>query len=160
MKSESIEINFLIADDISELNDYQENLVLKAIEATKKAYAPYSNFPVGAAILTTEGEIFLGNNQENVSFPAGTCAERTVLHYFKANYPEKVIKSIAITASNSTSISPISPCGICRQVLTETEREQSAIIEVMLHKINGETLIFSSAQLLLPFAFEESLKKI
>lgn len=143
-------------DTINELSEQEQILVQKAIEIAHKSYSIYSNFPVGAAALMDDGQIFCGNNQENLSYPAGNCAERTLLNYVHANFPDKKFKTIAITATNSTSTQPVTPCGICRQVLCEMETVQNEPLRVLLHKIDGPTLAFQTTKDLLPFAFEEA----
>ncbi|MCD8539769.1 MAG: cytidine deaminase, partial [Leadbetterella sp.] len=94
--------------------------------------------------------------QENLSYPAGTCAERTVLNYVKANFPESMIVALAVTAPGSTSAHPVTPCGICRQVITEMESLQTVPIRILLHKTEGTTYLFENAGGLLPLAFEEA----
>ncbi len=144
--------------EFTSLNDLAEadvNLISKAIEIAKKSYSPYSKFPVGAAVLLDNGEVFAGNNQENIAYPSGTCAERTVLNYVHANYPNHKIKVIAITALASSSSIPVTPCGFCRQVLVEMEQHQGEQIKVILHKIDGTSYVFESALSLLPLAFED-----
>lgn len=155
MKIKSINLIYEEFAHTSELESADTTLVEKAVEMTTKSYSPYSKFPVGAAVLLDDGRIFGGNNQENLSYPAGTCAERSVIHYVKANFPENEIVALAVTASASTSARPVTPCGICRQVITETERLQKAPIRLLLHKMGGATYLFQSAQILLPLAFEE-----
>lgn len=119
-------------------------LVARALEAAQDAYAPFSKFGVGAAVLLDDGQIFTGNNQENAAFPAGICAERSVIAYIHANYPLLKIRTIAITAS---------PCGICRQVLLESEKRAGPPIRVLL--INKEVVLeFKSVKDLLPFGFD------
>jgi cytidine deaminase len=142
MKKKIIKISY---DDCASLNDLSEidvKLIEKAIEIAKKSYSPYSNFPVGAAVLLDSGEIFMGNNQENIAYPSGTCAERTVLNYVHANFPDNKIKVIAITALNTSVPIPVTPCGFCRQVLVELEQKQGEKIKVILHKIGGSTYVF------------------
>lgn len=155
MKLRTSTLTFEEYGTINELSSEDEQLVLKAIEIAKKSYSPYSKFPVGAAVLLDDGQILCGNNQENISFPAGTCAERTVLNFVNANFPDKKIRTIAITATNSTSVNPVTPCGICRQVIIEMETLQLEPIRVLLHKIDGVTYAFNTSKDLLPLAFEE-----
>lgn len=159
MQNKKIEITYNQFENLTELEVSDQNLIEKALDACKNAYAPYSNFPVGAAVLLDSGEIFIGNNQENISFPAGTCAERTLLNFIHANFPEKKILTMAITATNSHSHSPVTPCGVCRQVMVEMEREQESDYRVLLHKPGGSTIEFTGAHQLLPLAFEDKLKK-
>lgn len=96
-----------------------EKLILKAIEAAKNSYSPYSKFKVGAALLTNDNEIFLGCNIENSSFSLTNCAERTAI--FKAiSEGKKDFKAIAIMGSATDTFSEYcTPCGACRQVLAE-----------------------------------------
>jgi cytidine deaminase len=155
MKVRTTTLLFEEYDHIDELSAKNKELVNRAIHIATQSYSPYSKFPVGAAVLLDDGQIFCGNNQENISFPAGTCAERTVLNFVKANFPDKKILSIAITATNSTSYNPVTPCGICRQVIVEMETLQMKPIQVLLHKINGCTYVFENSKALLPLAFEE-----
>jgi cytidine deaminase len=160
MTKKIINLEYSVIESLDELDVIEVKLVEKAIEIAGKSYSPYSSFPVGAAVLLDNGEIFAGNNQENIAYPSGTCAERTVLNYVHGNFPENKIKAIAITALKSTSCTPITPCGFCRQVIVEMEHNQAEAIKVILHKIAGSTYIFASSLSLLPLAFEEvELKK-
>lgn len=160
MNKKSIQIEFTEFDSINALSDNDKLLIDKAIDIAKKSYSPYSRFPVGAAVQLDSGEIFAGNNQENIAYPSGTCAERTVLNYVHGNFPDQIIKTIAITALNSSSMIPITPCGFCRQVIVEMEQSQHSPIKVILHKIGGATYIFEKANALLPLAFEDAVLKI
>lgn len=156
MKKQQIKLDFLEYDAGDPLEASDQLLVEKAISIAKKSYSPYSRFPVGAAIQLDNGEIFAGNNQENIAFPSGTCAERTVLNYVHANYPNNKIEAIAITALVSDSNVPITPCGFCRQVIVEMEQHQGSPIKVILHKIAGATYVFDAAHALLPLAFKDN----
>lgn len=160
MNKKTISIEYTEFTSLHELEGTDVNLINQAIAIAKKSYSPYSKFPVGAAVLLDNGQVFAGNNQENVSYPASTCAERTVLNYVHGNFPHNKIQVIAITALQSTSPIPVTACGFCRQVLVEMERQQGERIKVILHKIDGRTYVFDSALALLPLAFEEAhLKK-
>lgn len=160
MIKKNINIEFTEFSSFTELAETDVILINKAIDIAKKSYSPYSKFPVGAAVLLDNGEIFTGNNQENIAYPSGTCAERTVLNYVHGNFPNNKIKVIAITALAATSIIPISPCGFCRQVIVEMEMNQKEKIKVILHKIDGATYIFNSALSLLPLAFDDDYLKM
>lgn len=142
-------------DSLNELSTEIQLLVKKAYEVAENAYAPYSNFQVGAAVLLDDSTIVLGSNQENAAYPSGMCAERTALFYAGANFPTKKIKKIVIVSKGifSTVDDVLSPCGSCRQVLIESEKRQGDAIEVILVNQNNKTIQFSSAQNLLPFAF-------
>lgn len=160
MNKKSINLEYLEFTSLDELAETDVALINKAIDIAKKSYSPYSKFPVGAAVLLDNGDVFAGNNQENIAYPSGTCAERTVLNYVHGNFPQNKIKVIAITALAATSSIPITPCGFCRQVIVEMEMNQKEKIKVILHKIHGSTYVFESALSLLPLAFEDnSLKK-
>ena len=159
MNKKSINVEYSEFTSLNELEEKDVVLINKAIEIAKKSYSPYSKFPVGAAVLLDNGEIFTGNNQENIAYPSGTCAERTVLNYVHGNFPDNKIKVIAVTALAATSNIPISPCGFCRQVIVEMEMNQKEKIKVILHKMGGSTYVFDSALSLLPLAFEDSYLK-
>ena len=137
-----------------ELDDVSRDLYQAAQAAARKAYAPYSHFQVGAALLLNNGELISGSNQENASYPAGCCAERTSIFYAGANHPEAIVTRIAIVAFNPQGqVEQISPCGICRQVLLETEQRQGAPISVWLFGREA-VYCFHSAASLLPMGFE------
>lgn len=159
MKKKSIHVEFVEFENINDLSDKDKFLIDKAIEIAKKSYSPYSKFPVGAALQLDNDEIYAGNNQENIAYPSGTCAERTVLNYVHGNFPNQIIKTIAITALNSSSLVPITPCGFCRQVIVEMEKSQHSPIKVILHKIGGATYVFEAAVSLLPLAFDDDVLK-
>lgn len=102
-----------------------------ALEAAQKAYAPYSHFQVGAALLLDDGTLLTGNNQENSSYPLSMCAERVVIDYALANFPERKILRIAIASPSTEQI--LTPCGGCRQVLAEAVKRQNGTqIEVIM----------------------------
>lgn len=133
---------------------YRE-LVERAKQQALTAYAPYSHFKVGAAVLLDNGEIITGSNQENAAYPSGICAERTVLFYANARYPQTSVQAIAIAAYNEGHylMQPISPCGACRQVMLETEQRYGGRpIDVLLY---GEEAVYliKGAEALLPFSF-------
>ena len=143
------------------LSKIELELLIKAEEILKTAYAPYSKFNVGASLLLEDGSYVVGSNQENASFPCGICAERVALFATKANNPHLKIKKIAITTKSEDFIieSPVAPCGMCRQVLLEYEEQQKEPIEILLF---NETKIikFNQAKDLLPLHFsEDRLKK-
>lgn len=156
MTPKSIQIDYSIYTSLDELADIDKTLITKAIAIAKKSYAPYSRFPVGAAVLLANGEIYGGNNQENMAFPSGTCAERTVLNYVHGNFPNVSICTLAITALRTMSLSPVTPCGFCRQVMVEMERLQPQKIRVLLHNIGGITYEFGAAADLLPLSFDDN----
>jgi cytidine deaminase len=149
----SISIEYTDYDSLEELKTSDKELLELAIEAAKKAYAPYSNFSVGAAIRLEDESTVIGSNQENVAYPSGLCAERVALFAAGANYPEKRIKTLAIYALKSIGGEQVSPCGSCRQVMAESEQKQREDIRVLLMNAEGNVRAFKSAADLLPLAF-------
>lgn len=149
------EINYERHDKSEGLSSVEQQLVLRARQAMVQAYAPYSKFKVGAAVLLEDGTIIQGNNQENIAYPSGLCAERVALFAAGATHSDKKVISIVITAEGdllkSTEI--VSPCGGCRQVMLETERRQQSKFRVILVGEHGAALVFHSAEDLLPLAF-------
>jgi len=141
----------------NELNPTQKALIDKAKEQVGKAYAPYSNFHVGAAVELENGEIFAGSNQENSAYPSGLCAERVAMFYANAQFPDVAVKTIAIAAfTNGIFLpEPITPCGSCRQVLLESEMRFEKDITILLY---GTKHIFQLENIrqLLPLCFEKS----
>jgi cytidine deaminase len=141
-----------------ELSDKELKMVDLAYSICEKAYAPYSKFQVGASILLSNGEIVSGNNQENIAYPSGLCAERVALFYAGANFPNHSIQTIVVVAKGD--LLPIdkilSPCGSCRQVMLESETRQNNVpIRVILVSQNERTIVFDSVYDLLPLAFGE-----
>ena len=157
MKKIHFDIDFASAA-VSELEAKEQELVRRAQDAAGRAYAPYSKFNVGACLLLDNGEMIEGNNQENASYPCGCCAERTALNYANSRYPDAKVEAIAITAFNGGRLvdEPITPCGICRQALFETEMKNRKNIRIIM---NGQkqTIVANSASALLPLAFDDSL---
>ncbi len=142
--------------DFSSLNSEEKDLVNRAKNSLEAAYAPYSGFLVGATVLLENGEIISGNNQENVAYPSGLCAERVAIFYAGAISPNVKIKTIAITAvSKKFEIKDvISPCGACRQAIAEYEVKQENDIRILLHHPDDSILIVNSVSDLLPFMFK------
>ncbi|WP_111307030.1 cytidine deaminase [Confluentibacter sediminis] len=159
MKELKIESIFQVYDDLSELPKEIFLLMNKAVETRNKAYAPYSKFRVGTALLLDNGEIITGNNQENVSYPSGLCAERTAIYYAGSQYPDSKILKMAITgaSSNQKTKSPISPCGACRQAIAEYEVKQESPIEIYFMGEIGPIMKSNSLQNLLPLVFDKAV---
>jgi cytidine deaminase len=139
----------------TELPVKEADLLEIAHEAAKHAYAPYSRFKVGAAVLLGNGHIVSGNNQENAVYPSGMCAERVALFYAAAQFPETPIAKIAITAigHEKSTNQPVPPCGSCRQALLEYEMKFGEPIEIIMAGEKGEVFIAKSAADLLPLSF-------
>ena len=142
--------------DLNELNDKEKQLVQAAKDATKNAYAPYSNFHVGAAALLDNGIIVKGNNQENAAYPSGLCAERVAIFHVGANYPDQKVLQMAIVARPADKdFIEAYPCGGCRQVLLEYQNKQKTPIELLMVQPNDQILKVNADQLL-PFGFDGS----
>jgi cytidine deaminase len=148
----------IFADEYEKLTDLSaddQKLILTARESSANAYAPYSKFRVGAAVLLANGEVIKGNNQENADFTDGLCAERVALFYAHAVYPDVAVVALAVTAKNLNGLipGPAQPCGSCRQVVVETESRFNHPIRLILD--GAETImVIEGADNLLPFAFK------
>jgi cytidine deaminase len=142
-------------DSVAGLPETDQQLIAAAREASEKAYAPYSKFNVGAAVLLANGEIIRGNNQENADFTDGLCAERVALFFAHATYPDVAVKALAVTAKNRGKLlaGPTQPCGSCRQVLIETESRFRQSIRLILDGAE-KIMVLDGADSLLPFAFK------
>lgn len=158
MKKIKVESDFTVYKSLEELPKEVKQLMLKAIEARRKAYAPYSQFFVGAAILLDNNEVVTGSNQENASYPSGLCAERTAIYYAGAKYPNVIIKAIAISAASQKhkTTNPVPPCGACRQTISEYEMKQNSPITIYFMGEEGEIMKSDSLENLLPFIFKKS----
>ncbi len=158
MRKQKISFELSVFDSLKELSQEEQKLMAAAVEARKDAYAPYSRFQVGAALLLGNGTIVIGNNQENASYPSGLCAERVALFQAGAKYPNIVIRSIAISATseNYEVEKPVAPCGNCRQSISEYEVKQKKPIELLMMGESGEVLKCSSVADILPLAFNNS----
>ena len=138
-----------------ELSAADALLLLKAREATRDAYAPYSRFKVGAAARLVNNEVITGTNQENASYPVGICAERTLLSVAGSLFPNVAIDTLAVSyhSERGTSDRPISPCGICRQSLQEFEQRTGRAMRIILSGQIGKVIVLEGSAILLPFAF-------
>jgi cytidine deaminase len=155
MNEKKFEFSYEVYKDSSELNEKDAWLLGEARTVTEQAYAPYSNFHVGAVAILENGEIVAGTNQENASYPVGICAERVLLGSVATLHPKIPIKSIAISYNSEEvkSDHPISPCGMCRQALLEYESRTAKPIRLILSGQEGKVFIIQTAGNLLPFAF-------
>ena len=162
MKENQIQIHYNTYQ-WEELSESYKNLMDQSIAAQQNAYAPYSNFKVGAAILLEDGTIFTGNNQENAAYPSGLCAERVAIFACSAQHPNVKIKMIAICAdSEKIDLNTVlAPCGACRQSMYEFEAKQNTQIKVLLKGVDNEVFEFLCVEDLLPMAFQcNGLKKV
>lgn len=161
MKKKELNILFEQYDSVNELKAEDSNLLKAAGEAANSAYAPYSGFRVGAAVLLENGIVVKGSNQENAAYPSGLCAERVALFSAASQYPGVKIKSIAVTAflKNKTTPQPASPCGDCRQVMAEYEHRYASDFRFIMIASENKILISPNVKSLLPFMFSsDSLK--
>jgi cytidine deaminase len=139
-----------------ELEVSYQHLISEAKKQVYKAYAPYSNFFVGSAVLLENGEVYVGSNQENAAYPSGLCAERVSLFYANAQRPDVAPKALAIAAYSKGEFlaTPISPCGSCLQVLLEAEMRFNSEITILLYGTN-HCLLIKNIKQFLPFRFDK-----
>ena len=155
MKKEEIRFGYDVYDSINDLNDDDKQLLNAAREVTRKAYAPYSNFQVGAVAKLNNDELISGTNQENASYPVGICAERVLLASASMLQTDVPIKTMAIAYHNLNGQSdhPVSPCGMCRQYIAEYETRTKQPIRLILSGMDGKVFIVEKAGHLLPLSF-------
>ena len=155
MNQQNYSFDFEVYNSIDELSKEDGQLLLDAQSATINAYAPYSNFHVGAIAMLSNGKTVVGTNQENASYPVGICSERVLLSTASSVYPGVAIETIAISyqSENIKSDRPISPCGMCRQALVEQENRFQHPIRLILGGKEGRVFIIPKASLLLPLGF-------
>ena len=158
MKKIDVVASATIYNDMSELPSDIQSLMDKAIDARKNAYAPYSKFQVGVALLLENNQVVLGNNQENAAYPSGMCAERVAIWKAGSDFPGVKVKKLVITASSSNTKldRPVGPCGACRQTLSEYEINQKEPIEIYFMGEVGKIVKTESLLSLLPFSFDSS----
>ena len=158
MKEIRIETKLSVFESFDELSPSEKKYMTSAIEIRKKAYAPYSEFLVGAAIVLDNGMVLQGSNQENAAYPSGLCAERVAIFYAGANYPENKIVKMFISAapSDREATTPIPPCGSCRQSISEYEVKQDLPIEIYFMGSKGPIHKSDSLKNLLPFMFDKA----
>lgn len=157
MKKIKIEAELEVYEDFSELPQDIQQLMKEAFAARDSAYAPYSEFHVGAALLLSNGEIVKGSNQENAAYPSGLCAERTAIYYAGANFPDEKLEVMAISATGKRkpSTTPIPPCGACRQAIAEYEVKQKQPVMIYFMGASGKVFKSDSLSNLLPFIFTQ-----
>ncbi len=158
MKEIEIKSVLQVYESVEELPKDIQKLMQQSYEIRDKAYAPYSEFLVGAAILLENGEIILGNNQENACYPSGLCAERTAIYYAGANFPEIPISKMVLSAKSLKQklTKPTPPCGSCRQAIAEYEIKQKKPIEIFFTGETGKIVKSSSVANILPLIFDNS----
>lgn len=150
-----INISVEVVDSADDLDESWQTLLKKAQETSYNAYAPYSDFNVGAAVLLSNGVIVTGSNQENAVYPAGLCAERVALFYAGSQYPESPVKRIAIAAQKGKAgvFLPATPCGGCRQVISEYESKGKVPIQLLMLGPGHSLYIVNNSDSLLPLKF-------
>ncbi len=158
MEKKQMSFELSIYEDVSELSQSEQKLLQAAEQARENAYAPYSNFQVGAAVLLENGETVIGSNQENASYPSGLCAERVAVFQAGARYPGVALTMLAITAGSRDHLvdSPAAPCGNCRQSIIEYEQNQKSPIVILLKAEKGPIYKCNSMADILPLAFNSS----
>ena len=155
---ESLTIRYSVFNTFEELPQEVQQLMTEAIKARENAYAPYSKFKVGAAVLLKNGSIFVGSNQENAAYPSGLCAERVAVYQASTQFPNEIMEAIAITGTaHEATHFPVSPCGACRQSLSEYEIKQQKNIPIYFMGATGKIIKTESIKDLLPFLFDGSL---
>jgi cytidine deaminase len=161
LRTEKIETEVKIYASLSELDESMQALMLAARSIAKSAYAPYSHFNVGAAILLKNGTVITGSNQENVAYPSGLCAERVAIFYAGAQFPNEDIIAIAVTAYalDFEFLDVASPCGNCRQAMLEYEAKQNKAVKFYMDSSKGEIYEVKSIADLLPFNFKATFLK-
>ena len=157
-KKLTITTELTVFESLQELPQSIQELMHKAQEARERAHAPYSHFKVGAALALANGEIILGNNQENAAFPSGLCAERVAAYYAGATYPGVSFNALALTVRSLNKIvdTPTPPCGACRQALAEYEVNQKSPITLYFMGETGKVVQSTSVKDLLPLIFDSS----
>lgn len=153
--------SFDVYDNESQLANEELGLLQQARKAVGSAYAPYSNFYVGAAVLLENGQVVIGNNQENAAYPSGLCAERVAIYHAGAQYPGIPVKAIAVTckAQNQVINDPVTPCGACRQAIAEYENRYEKKIRIIMAGESGKVFITESIESLLPLLFNRKYLK-
>ena len=157
MKQRAYTVRLFEYSGPEELARDKQKLIQTAKETASGAYAPYSGYHVGAAVLLENGEIISGSNQENAAYPSGLCAERVAIFYAGARYPEVPVRAIAIAAKREGRFQeePVAPCGGCRQVLYEKETQGKIPMEVLLYGSKKIQVLKQVTDLLpLPFTLE------
>jgi cytidine deaminase len=151
MEKKNLNVSYTVYSHRSELPEFWQKLLQQAEKILPQAYAPYSDFKVGTALLLDNGEVVTGTNQENSAFPSGLCAERTALYYALSNYPDARILGLAITTSSSHTL--CAPCGACRQVLADAELKRTGPFPILFPGGKGSWLLFERIADMLPFGF-------
>lgn len=157
MENKQLVIDYAEYGSLQEMPEADRLLMEAAMEATKSAYAPYSHFHVGAAVRLVDGTIMQGSNQENIAYPSGLCAERTALFSSSAKYPDLAVEALAVVGFHEGAFTEASPCGACRQVMSEYELRYGNEITLFCYLEGGRIRRISGVKSLLPFTFDADL---
>lgn len=155
MTEKEIRISFEEYTSVGDLNAEDKLLVESAMEAMSGSFAPYSRFHVGAALRLQSGRIVKGANQENAAYPSGMCAERSAMFAAASQYPGDHIRCIAVAGGSDDELAkmPVSPCGACRQVMAQYQRNSGEPIQIIL--VGSEKIWkFPNVESLLPYIFD------
>lgn len=155
MQKKNVSFEYEVFESVAELNQSDAKLLEAARKVTANAYAPYSQFNVGAVAKLTNGEIISGTNQENASYPVTICAERVLLSAASVVHPNEAIETLAISYDShlGNNDKPVSPCGMCRQALAEYEVRTKKPIRLILSGMSGPVYIIEKVTDILPFSF-------
>ncbi len=156
MENKKLIIDYQEYASREELPEADRALLDAAIAAVQGSYAPYSHFNVGAAVRLADGTVVKGANQENAAYPSGLCAERTAMFAASANHPGVPFESLAVVCSRDGSLmlNPGSPCGACRQVMAQYEREAERPLRIILGS-GGPILVFEGVESIMPLIFND-----
>ena len=156
MEKKTLTIPYEEYASVEELDAKDRALLEAAIAAVDGSYAPYSHFNVGAAVRLADGTVVKGANQENAAYPSGLCAERTAMFAASANHPGVPFESLAVVCSREGTLmpNPGSPCGACRQVMAQYEREAGRPMRIILGS-GGPILVFEGVESLMPLIFND-----
>lgn len=157
MEKKTLTIDYCEYGSLDELPAEERKLMECAMRATAGAYAPYSGFHVGAAVLLADGSVVTGNNQENIAYPSGMCAERVALFSASAQRPKEAIVALAVVGWNKGEYCEASPCGACRQTMAEYEMRSGNKMKVYCYVAGGRIRCIEGVEKLIPFGFEAKL---
>jgi cytidine deaminase len=157
MKEKKLVINYIEYDSLDEMPAAERELMERSMKAAATAYAPYSRFHVGAAVLLADGTVVTGSNQENIAYPSGLCAERVALFSASAQYPSLAVTALAVVGYHDGQYCEASPCGACRQTMAEYEMRYGNEISIFCYLNGGRIRKISGVKSLIPFGFEAEL---
>jgi cytidine deaminase len=158
--TQELRIAIDLYDGPEDLPESDRELLAAAKKAAESSHSPYSHFKVGAALRLASGQIVSASNQENISFPAGICAEGICLGTAGSQYPGEAVVALAVTTlTGSDSDELLTPCGLCRQVISEYRVRQEQPIRILMRGFSGPIHVVPDIQSLLPLMFEHGMVK-